>query len=765
MVCAVLGPPKSNIFCSLVVHPSCFKLMHRTNSLATDHKTSEEAAEIPSRRANATLTADPVSTNTLWLYGGEYFDGTNCYFYPDLYRYIIDKNEWRRLSSPTQPGPRSAHQVVASSSGGGKLWLFGGEYAALNQTAFHHYRDLWAFDLTQKSWERFDTKMKPSARSGHRMAMWKHYVVLFGGFHDVGIRTTYLSDLWLWDTLEYRWHEVVIRDADRRPSARSGFSFLPCAEGIILHGGYCKEYQGNQVKGVVLDDTWLLRMDTDTSKLKWERRKKQGYPPSPRSGVQMAHWAAKGMGVYFGGVFDTYDSEEDDMVSIFYNELFGYQTAGNGRWVSLMLKRPKKKAGGGVNRAKKKKQLQLQQQLVQARRGQEDGHEERFTDGADKEDGEENRSKGGHDNGDDDEDNEQQYDGSDNDDERRDSWRQGSQGLSANGTERAGTPQPGAAKEAEEVEDDPDDPIKTIPIGRYNAMLAVQRNTLYIYGGIVEAQNREFTLDDFYSLVSRGHTERPLFCDSRQSLSTRALICGSTMTSLSLCLRFQKALDKLDRYVCHKECNIAELEWKESDSEDEGSSSDSESDSGSESDDDSSNDDREAANDATKNHLKQEAGQPDGSDESATFEEATDVAEDAVARAAAAAATASAAEESAAIDLRKQATAFMESAAQAKDRTPEDAMSIPLPGETLKTFYDRTRSYWAQKAHESSDNRGKSLRRDGFQLADDRYASYKPILDEIERIQAEAGLEDDDVVKGGQAKAAGLLGIDSRNRR
>ena len=112
------------------------------------------------------------------------------------------------------------------------------------------------------------------------MAMWKHYIVLFGGFHDVGIRTTYLSDLWLWDTMEYRWHEVQIRELDRKPSARSGFSFIPCAEGIILNGGYCKEYQQKQVKGVSLDDTWLLRMDTDPTKIKWERRKKVGYAPT-----------------------------------------------------------------------------------------------------------------------------------------------------------------------------------------------------------------------------------------------------------------------------------------------------------------------------------------------------------------------------------------------------------------------------------------------------------------------------------------------------
>lgn len=98
-----------------------------------DHKVSEEIVDVPTRRANATLTACPVNSNHLWLYGGELFDGTSAFFYPDLYRYSIDKQEWRRFSSPTQPSPRSAHQIVASPSGGGKLILFGGEYSSINQ--------------------------------------------------------------------------------------------------------------------------------------------------------------------------------------------------------------------------------------------------------------------------------------------------------------------------------------------------------------------------------------------------------------------------------------------------------------------------------------------------------------------------------------------------------------------------------------------------------------------------------------------------------
>lgn len=108
---------------------------------------------------------------------------------------LTRQDEWRKFVSPTCPGPRSAHAVVGSPIGGGKLFLFGmsdfgpsflpltrisyifgcvyslvtgGEFSSLRQNNFHHYRDFWCFDIATHSWDRIDTKERPSARSGHR---------------------------------------------------------------------------------------------------------------------------------------------------------------------------------------------------------------------------------------------------------------------------------------------------------------------------------------------------------------------------------------------------------------------------------------------------------------------------------------------------------------------------------------------------------------------------------------------------------------------
>lgn len=129
----------------------------------------------------------------------------------------------------------------------------GGEFSSLHQNSFHHYRDFWCFDISTHSWDRIDTKIRPSARSGHRyalhilptrkqliqdpsMAVWKHFIVLFGGFYDPGITSKsilvsvspidrrwwyparYLNDLWLFDTQEYKWRLVEFGATEPRPS-------------------------------------------------------------------------------------------------------------------------------------------------------------------------------------------------------------------------------------------------------------------------------------------------------------------------------------------------------------------------------------------------------------------------------------------------------------------------------------------------------------------------------------------------------------------
>lgn len=627
------------------------------------HVVSEEkVGGPPSRRANASFTPCPLG-NDLYLFGGEYFNGERVSFYQDMYRYIPERNEWRTYASKTQPGPRSAHQLAATPAQGGMLWLFGGEFSGARQNAFHHYRDLWAFSVESKAWERIDTKLRPCARSGHRMAFWKQYLVLFGGFVDTGVKTQYLSDLWVFDTQgTFKWTEIKQNDL-RRPPPRSGFSFISSADGIVLHGGYCKKYvKGQRTQGVALEDTWFLRMDEDLTKTDWVKRRKVGYAPTQRSGCTMACWQSKGMGVLFGGVTDT-EADEETMESTFHKDLFGYQMPGTGRWISLNLKRPKKKGGG----RRKKKPAHAQPQQYDYNHVSDDDADE-----------------------------------DDDDDEQQGARNEEDPTNDACDSKTAKTTEPpkavNKALPIEDEDDDPDDPSKSIPLERYNAMLAVQRNTLYIYGGIFEAGDREYTLDDFYTLD----------------------------------------LSKLDRFTCLKDCPIDALEWNDTEDEDESGSDDSDSETESE-----SESEGEEGDEIPEGY---EFDEVDSDDEEARREKMSQAERDA---------------------LREKAKAFM-GVSSDTSRTDIEVMSTPQPGEKLRAFYERTKQHWASKAHTDSEGRlrGKEMRKKGFALADQQYQEYKPLLEEIERIRAEAGLdENEQAVNKTGGIGAGSVGVDSRNRR
>ena len=66
-----------------------------------------------------------------------------------------------------------------------------------------------------------------------------------------------------------------------------------------------------------------------------------------------------------------------------------------------------------------------------------------------------------------------------------------------------------------------------------------------------------------------------------------------------------------------------------------------------------------------------------------------------------------------------------------------------------------------------SDNRGKALRRDGFALAEERWDDYKPILEEVERLRKEAGVDEESSRAGAASTKGGGIGDvgESRNRR
>lgn len=136
-------------------------------------KVTEAISEPPSPRGSATIVASPSNTNEILLFGGEHFNGALASFFNDLFVYNVNRDEWRRVTSPNSPLPRSGHAWCRGGNAGG-VYLFGGEFSSPKQGTFYHYNDFWHLDPSNREWSKIETKGKgPPARSGHRMTFFK----------------------------------------------------------------------------------------------------------------------------------------------------------------------------------------------------------------------------------------------------------------------------------------------------------------------------------------------------------------------------------------------------------------------------------------------------------------------------------------------------------------------------------------------------------------------------------------------------------------
>lgn len=92
-------------------------------------KVTEVVSGPPSPRTSATILASPSNRNELLIFGGEHFDGTLATFFNNLFVYNIDRDEWKEVTSPNSPLPRSGHAWCRGGNAGG-VYLFGGEPCA-----------------------------------------------------------------------------------------------------------------------------------------------------------------------------------------------------------------------------------------------------------------------------------------------------------------------------------------------------------------------------------------------------------------------------------------------------------------------------------------------------------------------------------------------------------------------------------------------------------------------------------------------------------
>ncbi|WJX14950.1 hypothetical protein P8452_05145 [Trifolium repens] len=416
----------------------------------------EDDVPAPSPRSNCSLTVNPLKETELILYGGEFYNGNKTFVYGDLYRYDVEKLEWKLISSPNSPPPRSAHQAVAWKN---YVYIFGGEFTSPNQERFHHYKDFWMLDLKTNQWEQLNLKGCPGPRSGHRMVLYKHKIILFGGFYDTLREVRYYNDLFVFDLDQFKWQEIKPKPGAMWPTGRSGFQLFVYQDDIFLYGGYSKEVSSDKSaseKGIVHSDMWSL----DPKTWEWNKVKKSGMPPGPRAGFSMC--VHKRRALLFGGVVDI-EVEGDTMMSLFLNELYGFQLDTN-RWYPLELRKDKstkdklrKTEQNCTNDVNKKVEP-----LCTARDETEDMECEESS--------------------------------------IVDISQNIASKMAIADSETVTKPEGKSKESGAKLDIQNGLPEVVKPCGRINSCMAVGKDTLYIYGGMMEIKDQEITLDDLYSL-------------------------------------------------------------------------------------------------------------------------------------------------------------------------------------------------------------------------------------------------------------------------
>ncbi|XP_005989196.1 kelch domain-containing protein 4 isoform X1 [Latimeria chalumnae] len=415
----------------------------------------ETACPPPSPRLNASLSAHPEK-DELILFGGEYFNGQKTFLYNDLYTYNIKKNSWAKVEIPNPPSRRCAHQAVVVPQGGGQLWVFGGEFASPNGEQFYHYKDLWVLHLATKTWEQIKATGGPSGRSGHRMVACKRQLILFGGFHESMRDYIYYNDVYSFNLDTFTW--AKLSPSGTAPAPRSGCQMATTPDGsIVTYGGYSKQKVKKDVdKGTLHTDMFLLKNEGKEGEEKWiwSRISASGVKPSSRSGFSLAVGPNNRV-VLFGGVYD--EEEEEEIEGDFFNDIYFYDMVKN-RWFPGQLKRPKSEK----KKRRRDKKIEAEGAEHELKEDQTPQEPTEIVKEIVAEDGTVMTIK---------------------------------QVVSVPNTKSEQSESEGEEEDGEEASGP-----QVEPCPRSNAMTVVKHGLLYVYGGMFEVGDRQFTLNDLYSI-------------------------------------------------------------------------------------------------------------------------------------------------------------------------------------------------------------------------------------------------------------------------
>uniref|UniRef100_A0A8C6M7U2 Kelch domain containing 4 n=1 Tax=Nothobranchius furzeri TaxID=105023 RepID=A0A8C6M7U2_NOTFU len=402
----------------------------------------------------------------------------------------LDAKKTQVVETTCPPPPPRLNASLSAHPEKDELILFGGEY--FNGKKTYLYNDLFFYNIKKNSWVTSEIPNPPPPRCSHQAVVVPQgggQLWVFGGefASPNGEQFYHYKDLWVLHLATHTWENIK---APGGPSGRSGHRMVLSKRQLLVFGGFHESTRDfiyhNDVYAFSLDSfSWsrltpsgsapsprsacqmtstpdgagviiyggyskVVRVRPREQKWSWSRLSPSGNKPPPRSGFSLAVGPA-GRAVLFGGVCD--DEEEETLEGDFYNDLYLYDTAKN-RWFPGVLR--------GAKSEKKKR-----------RRGKRSAGE-----GAETKTEEESAPQG--------------------------PTEVVKEIVTEDGTVmtiKEVIPGPQDEEEEEEDEEEGSALAPTVePCPRSSAMATSRQGKLYLYGGMFEVGDRQFTLSDFYCL-------------------------------------------------------------------------------------------------------------------------------------------------------------------------------------------------------------------------------------------------------------------------
>ncbi|VVB08998.1 unnamed protein product [Arabis nemorensis] len=218
------------------------------------------------------LGASMISVgSTLYVFGGKDHSGN----YNGFHSFDTVSNEWKLLTRVGDgPRPRSFHSMAAI---GGKIYVFGG----LSTTGPLNTLD--AYNIQTRRWRSFSAPGYPLAereRAGLEVVNGKLWVLY-------GFKGSELDDVHCFDPTQETWTEV--QTFGEKPCARSAFASAVFRNYILVFGGETPSAPTPMELNQKVGGTFCL--DTETNR--WEKLDKKD-SPSPRGSCASTSYSLNG---------------------------------------------------------------------------------------------------------------------------------------------------------------------------------------------------------------------------------------------------------------------------------------------------------------------------------------------------------------------------------------------------------------------------------------------------------------------------------------